>query len=205
VSSAGRTAAVILAAGESRRMGRPKAFLPFRGGTFLSNIAGTLAERCSPVIAVFGFDAPGLMRKADAAGITSVENRDYARGMLTSLQAGLRAAGDCDTVLFTLVDHPAISRATVDALLDSGAPIAIPRFQGKRGHPVCIRRQIVQEFLAEPVESKVRDVIDRHAGEIDYLDVADPGISDDIDDPALYAQLLAREAGLTGVKSGAES
>jgi hypothetical protein len=59
---------------------------------------------------------------------------------------------------------------------------------------VLIRRQIAREFLAEPVTSKVRDVIDRHAGEIEYIDVDDPGISDDIDDPALYEKLLAREA-----------
>lgn len=140
------------------------------------------------------------MQMSTDAGIASVENRDYALGMLTSLQAGLRSTGDCDTVLFTLVDHPAISLSTVDALLDSNGPIAIPRYQGKRGHPVCIRREIVREFLAEPVESKVRDVIDRHANEIDYVEVADPGISDDIDDPALYEQLLARESRFAGVK-----
>lgn len=191
-------AAVILAAGESRRMGRPKAFLPFRGGTFLSTIAGTLGMRCAPVIAVFGFDAPRLMRMAADAGIASVENPDYAFGMLTSLQAGLRAAGaadQADRVLFTLVDHPVISLSTVDALLRSTAAIAIPRFSGKRGHPVSIRREIVREFLAEPVASKVRDVIDRHASEIDYIEVADAGITDDIDDPALYEQLLVREGG----------
>ncbi|HWF09366.1 MAG TPA: nucleotidyltransferase family protein [Bryobacteraceae bacterium] len=190
-----RTAAVILAAGESRRMGRPKAFLPFRGGTFLSNIAGTLRQRCAPVVAVFGFDAARLMPLSAAAGIEAVENPDHALGMLTSLQAGLRTVGSTpDSVLFTLVDHPVISLATVDALLASKAPIAIPRFGGKRGHPVSIRREIVREFLEEPVESKVRDVIDRHAAEIDYIEVDDPGISDDIDDPALYEQLLARDA-----------
>jgi CTP:molybdopterin cytidylyltransferase MocA len=175
-------------------MGRAKAFLPFRDGTFLSNIAGPLGRRCAPVIAVFGFDAARLMPLAAAAGVRPVENPDYPLGMLTSLQAGLRAAGrEADSVLFTLVDHPVISLATVDRLLDSKAPIAIPRFGGKRGHPVFIRREIVREFLEEPVESKVRDVIDRHAREIDYIEVEDPGIADDIDDPALYEQLLARE------------
>lgn len=175
-------------------MGRPKAFLPFRGGTFLSSIAGVLSERCAPVVAVFGFDAPRLMEMAEEAGVRAVENPDYRLGMLTSLQTGLRAvADDSDRVLFTLVDHPVISHLTVDRLLESGAPIAIPRFAGKRGHPVCIRREIVNEFLAEPAESKVRDVIDRHAVEIAYIEVADPGVSDDIDDPALYQQLLMRE------------
>jgi molybdenum cofactor cytidylyltransferase len=188
-------AAIILAAGESRRMGRPKAFLRFRNGTFLSTIAATLGLRCSPVIAVFGFDAARCMETAGPLRIQAVENPDYQLGMLTSLQAGLRAVPkESDAVLFTLVDHPAISLSTVDALLRSGTKIAIPRFEGKRGHPVLIRREIVSEFLLEPPASKVRDVIDRHAHEIEYIEVADPGISDDIDDPALYEKLLAREA-----------
>jgi molybdenum cofactor cytidylyltransferase len=188
-------AAIILAAGESRRMGRPKAFLPFREGTFLSTIAATLGNRCSPVTAVFGFDAARLIPAARALGVAAVENPDYNLGMLTSLQAGLRAIpADTDTVLFTLVEHPAIAASTIDILLESTAPIAIPRFNHKRGHPVLIRRKIIEEFLREPVSSKVRDTIDRHSAEIDYIEVDDPGISDDIDDPALYEKLLAREA-----------
>ena len=190
-------AAIILAAGESRRMGRAKAFLPFRGGTFLSSIAGTLGERCSPVIAVFGFDAQRCIESSRPLGLRTVDNPNYPLGMLTSLQAGLRAVPEeSDTVLFTLVDHPAISRSTVDALLRSEAIIAIPRFENRRGHPVLIRRAIFEEFMAEPPESKVRDVIDRHTDEIAYIEVGDPGISDDIDDPALYEKLLAREASL---------
>jgi molybdenum cofactor cytidylyltransferase len=188
-------AAIILAAGESRRMGRPKAFLPFRGGTFLTAIATTLGARCSSVTAVFGFDASRLIPAAQALGVRAVENPDYNLGMLTSLQAGLRTIpANTDTVLFTLVDHPAITLSTVDILLHSKAPIAIPRFDSKRGHPVLIRRPIVDEYLLEPSSAKARDVIDRHAAEIDYIEVDDPGISDDIDDPALYAKLLAREA-----------
>jgi CTP:molybdopterin cytidylyltransferase MocA len=190
--------AVILAAGESRRMGRPKAYLPFRGGTFLSGIAATLGRRCAPVIAVFGFDADRLIARLESSGpamVTGVENPAWELGMLTSLQAGLRAVPPaCDAVLFTLVDHPAIQSATIDALLLSEGAIAIPRFKNRRGHPVLIRRRVMEEFAAEPPHSKVRDVIDRHAAEIDYIDVADPGISDDIDDPALYEDLLAREA-----------
>jgi molybdenum cofactor cytidylyltransferase len=175
-------------------MGRPKAFLPFRGGTFLSNIADALGRRCAPVIAVFGFDANTLMGLAPAS-VKPVENADYNKGMLTSLQAGLRAVPEsCDTVVFTLVDHPVISAATLDRLFDSRAQLAIPRFNGKRGHPVLARRRIFEEFLAEPVTAKVRDVIDRHAAEIDYIEVDDPGISDDIDNPQLYESLLAREA-----------
>jgi molybdenum cofactor cytidylyltransferase len=188
------SAAIILAAGESRRMGRPKALLPFRGGTFLTAIADNLGRRCSPVIVVFGFNA-AYVSQSVPANVRPIENPDYKLGMLTSLKAGLRAVPDsCDVVLFTLVDHPAVLPSTVDAVMESNALIAIPRCENRRGHPVLIRRQIAREFLLEPLTSKVRDVIDRHAAEIDYVDVDDPGISDDIDDPALYEKLLAREA-----------
>ena len=187
-------AAIILAGGESRRMGRPKAMLPFRGGTFLTAIAGNFARCCSPVIAVFGFDAARLIQCAPP-GIVPVENPDYAQGMLTSLKAGLRAVPEsADAVLFTLVDHPAVLPETVDAVMRATSPIAIPRCDNRRGHPVLISKQIAREFLLEPLTSKVRDVIDRHASEIEYVEVDDPGISDDIDNPALYEKLLAREA-----------
>jgi hypothetical protein len=117
--------------------------------------------------------------------------------MLTSLQTGLRTLsshGSFDRVLFTLVDHPAIRPATVAALLEVNAPIVIPRVNGKRGHPVLIDRGIATQFLAEPTSAMVRDTIDRNAARIHYLDVADTAIHDDIDDPALYQALLAREA-----------
>lgn len=182
---------MILAAGESRRMGRPKAHLPFRGGTFLSVLAETLGGFCSPVIAVFGTAQPA------PNGVIAVVNAQYHLGMLTSLQAALRACpDDFDAVLFTLVDHPAVRAATVALLLNEmgDAPVVIPRFQGKRGHPVLIRSSIALEYLAEPITAKVRDVIDRHADSIRYVEVDDPGVCDDVDDPALYAALLAREA-----------
>jgi molybdenum cofactor cytidylyltransferase len=191
-----RPAAIILAAGESRRMGRAKAWLPFRGGTFLSVLAGTLAPYCSPVITVFGFEGDAAAA-AVPEGVRAVINRDYRLGMLSSLQAGLRGLVEpCEGVLFTLVDHPAVSRPTVERLIDADADIAIPRIAGERGHPVLVSAGIAREFLTEPNTSKVRDVIDRHAERIRYIDVDDPGIRDDVDDPAVYAALLAREARL---------
>jgi molybdenum cofactor cytidylyltransferase len=186
-------AAIILAAGESRRMGSPKALLPYRGGTFVSVLAGKLSETCAPLYAVFGYGAQDLMPYAPAS-VIAVENPDYRYGMLTSLQAGLRAIPDLpERVLFTLVDHPAVETNTIRVLLQSDAGLTIPRYAGKRGHPVIISREIAREILAEPVTSKLNYVIDRHAAEIHYVDVNDPGVRDDIDDPQLYEELLARE------------
>ena len=193
-----KAAGIILAAGESRRMGQPKATLPLRGGTFLSILSKTFAELCSPVVAVFGAGAESLIARAPA-DVLAIENPSWQGGMLTSLQAGLRALPhDCDAVLFTLVDHPAVQPGTLRALLESatrtGKPIVIPRCDGRRGHPVAIRRSLFEEFSAEPRTSQVRDVVNRHAAEIEYVEVDDPGIFDDIDDPRLYQSLLAREA-----------
>ena len=187
-------AALILAAGESRRMGSPKALLPFRGGTFLSTLADTFSARCCTVVAVFGFDGNNVRKKAPR-NVIPVINADYHLGMLTSLQAGLCAlSSDYDAVLFTLVDHPAVKPETIDALLACEGDIVIPRYEGKRGHPVLLRRRIALQYLLEPETSKVRDVIDRNADRIRYIDVDDPGISDDVDDPERYEALLAREA-----------
>lgn len=186
------TAAIILSAGESRRMGRAKALLPFRGGTFLSVLAGTLGKFADPVIAVFGFDGARAAALAPKGVIATINHR-YREGMLTSLQTGLQAT-DADRILFTLVDHPAVKPETVARLLDSTAPIVIPRAGGKRGHPVLINAAIAREFLQEPATAKVRDTIDRNAALIQYIDVPDTAIYDDIDDPALYEALLAREA-----------
>jgi molybdenum cofactor cytidylyltransferase len=176
-------------------MGRPKALLPFRGGTFLSVLAATLGSRCSPVIAVFGAGAENLIASAPP-GISPVVNNQYRLGMLTSLQAGLRALPreSHERVLFSLIDHPAVSASTIDALIRSSASIAIPRCAGKRGHPVALRQSIVDELLAEPSHSKIHNVIDRHAAEIEYIEVDDPGIRDDVDDPDAYSRMMMREA-----------
>jgi len=174
-------------------MGRPKAILPFRGGTFISVLAETLGSCYGPVYAVFGFDAEVLMQNAPPS-VVAVKNPQFEQGMLTSFQAGLRAIGKLpERVVFTLVDHPAVEAGTVVKLLDSDAALVMPRYAGKRGHPVIMRREIAQEILSEPPTSKLNHVLDRHAGKIHYVDVDDSGVRDDIDNPRLYQDLLARE------------
>jgi molybdenum cofactor cytidylyltransferase len=190
VSAAG----LILAAGESRRMGSPKALLQYRGQTFLDTIVSLFAARCSPVIVVLGADADRIRR-----GITSqaifVINPDYRTGQTSSMQCGLRAVPpDAEGVLFTLADHPAVAASTIDALVAAPCPfLRVPRFEGRRGHPVWFSRALIAEFLAIPADSAARDVVYSHVGETEYLDVNDPGIVADIDDPAAYRTLI--EAG----------
>ena len=188
-------AGLILAAGESRRMGFPKALLDYRGATFLDTLIGLFAQRCSPVIVTLGAAAEEIRARA-ARPAEFVLNPDYARGQLSSMQCGLRAVPpEADGVLFTLVDHPAVSRNTIDALLAPGvsqddALLRVPRYRGRRGHPVWFSRELTPEFLALPESGAARDVVRLHAGRTAFLDLDDPGIVADIDDPAAYRSLI---------------
>ncbi len=185
------SAGLILAAGESRRMGSPKALLDYRGATFLETLIDLFAERCRPVIVTLGAGAEEI-RARTARDAQFVVNADYARGQITSMQCGLRAAPpEAEGVLFTLVDHPAISRNTIEALLDPapGAVLRVPRYRGRRGHPIWFARELAADFLALPESGAARDVVRVHAGRTAFLDLDDPGIVADIDDPAAYRDL----------------
>jgi molybdenum cofactor cytidylyltransferase len=218
VSAAG----VILAAGESRRMGRPKALLPYQSTTFVENLITLFSVRCQPVIVVLGARAEeiriaiegarvsragqkpggrpeGLPHKTSVGKrqfkdhISIVLNENYLSGQTSSFQAGLNAVPDCaEGVLFTLVDHPAVSSETIDALLAPPLPlIRIPRFAGERGHPIWFRRDLIPEFLAVPLDAPANQVTRAHRARTEFIDVDDFGVTADIDDPAAYARLLA--------------
>jgi molybdenum cofactor cytidylyltransferase len=144
------------------------------------------------VIVVLGHE-PEVIR----AGVRSplqavfVLNTEYQRGQFSSMQCGLRAVpADADGVVFTPVDHPNVEEATVAKLIASGALIAIPQYLGRHGHPVLFSGPLISEFLALPADSQAPAVTHRHANEIRYIDVADAGILDDIDDPEAYHRLL---------------
>ena len=184
-------AGLILAAGESRRMGSPKALLRYRGRTFLDTLIALFCQRCAPVIVVLGADSK-VIRGGVSHDATFVFNPDYRTGQTSSMQCGLRALpAGCEGVLFTLVDHPAVSGATLDALVAVPRPlIRVPRFEGRRGHPVWFSRALLPEFLALPATGAARDVVYGHVAETEYLDVADSGVVSDIDDPEAYSALL---------------
>jgi molybdenum cofactor cytidylyltransferase len=165
-------------------MGSPKALLTYRGETFLDRLIGIFREACDRTIVVLGYShdtiRAGVRREA-----TFVINPHPENGQLSSLQCGLRAAGDAEAVFFTPVDYPAFEVGTVRALLPHAGSFAMPRYDGTRGHPVLIDRSIVEELLA--CRTMARDVIRSH--EPFYVDVDDPGILEDVDDPAAYARL----------------
>jgi molybdenum cofactor cytidylyltransferase len=189
-------AGLILAAGESRRMGSPKALLEFRGETFLDRLIRLFSQHCEVVVVVLGHGADGIRTKLRRSGeAILVLNPNYAQGQLTSMQAGLSRIGlSCDGVVFTLVDHPNILSSTIEALLaDPTALLTIPTYKNRRGHPIYFSRDLIPEFLALPPDSQARAVVNRHADRIRYVEADDPGIIQDVDDPEIYRHLIATE------------
>ena len=185
------TAGIILAAGESRRMGFPKALLRYRDETFLDTLIGLFAARCSPVIVVLGAHAERI-RAGVARPATFVVNPDYARGRPLPCNAACAPLpADAEGVLFTLVDHPGggARHAGCAAAPRRDPLLRVPRYQGKRGHPIWFSRELIAEFLAMPEDGAARDVVRAHAAETEFLDVDDPGIVADIDDAEAYRGL----------------
>ena len=191
-----RLAGLILAAGASSRMGAPKALLPIGGETFLDRLIALLLPVCHPVVVVLGVHrapiATGIARGHD---VLLIENPDPDRGMMSSLQCGLRALPSASGVLFTLVDCPAILPSTIEAVVryffSQSLAAAVPEYNGRRGHPVCISPAVVVDLLAAPFSTQPRDVIQLHRTPASIVLVDDPGIVADADVPEDYAAVAA--------------
>jgi molybdenum cofactor cytidylyltransferase len=147
------------------------------------------------VIVVLGHDADELTRRIANLPVEILVNRDYRHGQLSSLQVAvrhLRADDRCDGMLVHLVDHPYISKKLVDVMVqrfyESQMSIVVPRFRGKRGHPVIFSRQLFGELLDAPMDQGAKAVVNAHRGETLEMDTEDEGITLDIDTPELYRQ-----------------
>jgi len=194
-------AGIILAAGASSRMGRPKALLEYRGETFVDRLIRIFSRCCDPVIVVAGYHADAIgarVRSSHGGRAKFVVNPDPDRGQLSSLQTALgEVPKGAEGFLFTPVDSPVVEETTVAALIDalrargrtSRALFAIPRYRGKRGHPVCAAGAMIPEFLALPPTAETRVAIDQRADRIAYIDVDDSGVLADIDDLEAYRKL----------------
>lgn len=177
-------------------MGRDKALLPYRGSTFLEYIVAQLrGAGVAPVAVVMGHHAREIEQAVDLSGVEVVLNPDYRRGQTSSLKAGLEAlAGEpVDAVLLCLVDHPAVQAGTIARILeafpDSRPPVVIPTYQGRRGHPVLIGRQLFEELLSLGADQGANSVIRKYREATAFVEVEDPGITADIDDPESLGNL----------------
>jgi molybdenum cofactor cytidylyltransferase len=193
--------AVVLSAGESSRMGRPKALLPIGGQKFIERIITVLGQsRVDRSIVVLGHDADQLRRQIEHLPVEVVINPDYHSGQLSSLQAAIRGIENddrCEGILVHLVDHPFIDVALVDALIqrfcETKKLIVVPRYKGKRGHPVLFSRDLFKELLNAPLDQGAKAVVNAHRQETLEIEWQDEGITLDIDTPDLYRQHVRGE------------
>jgi len=178
---------VILAAGRSSRMGRDKALLPVGDTTWIGRLASVFLQALGPVVVVVGHHA-NEVAAAVPEGATAVRNRDYDRGMLSSLQTGLGAIpAEAPGAVFTLVDHPHLRPETLAAVVEAfertAPPMVIPRYRGERGHPVAVRRDVIDELLALPATASPKPVVRARYEEATFLDLDDPAVTEDLDRP----------------------
>jgi CTP:molybdopterin cytidylyltransferase MocA len=194
-------AAVVLSAGESSRMGQPKALLPIDGQTFIEKIVTALgAAGLDKIVVVLGYNAETMRQKIAHLPVTVLVNSEYQKGQLSSLQVALRhllADEDCRGMLVHLVDHPYINADLVKLLIEhfeaSGKLIVVPRFQGKRGHPVIFARALFDELLKAPIDQGAKAVVSAHREETLEVDTPNEGITLDIDTPELYRRHVKGE------------
>ncbi len=197
-----RVAAIVLAAGEGRRLGGPKALVPLADATF-GSLAASRFDRADVAarIVVLGAQAERVAAEARfAPGVSLVVNRRWAEGMLTSVWAGLDAAErlGVDAVLLHPVDNPVVAAATVGAVLGalaSGARIAVPSHGGRRGHPAGFARAAWPALRAAPLDGGARSVLTEHAQWVVHVP-AGPDCLVDIDTKdALAAALQTLDSG----------
>ncbi len=198
-------AGVILAAGESSRMGSDKALLPWpptparstAKDTFLSAAIRSLLSR-DFVVVVAGANESALAPIVYASGASIVVNPDPGRGQFSSLQVGLHEVLNRgrDAALITLVDRPPVSAATVDLLRAAieSAPdnvwAVVPEFSGKHGHPYVAGREMMEAFLQAQPTASAREIEHRHQDRIRYVVVDDPFVAMNINTPEDYAALV---------------
>lgn len=193
-------AGVVLAAGVSGRMGTPKALLDAGGMTFVARLVETLAQGgCDPVVVVGASGAGALAEEVGRGAGVLVVNPGGRGGQIGSLRVALdQLEGMADppaALAFTPVDNPFVAPATVRALIaewrGSRAAIVLPRFGDVRGHPALVDMNVAAELRAEGLREGARTVVRRDPGRVLEVEVADPGVADDLDTPGRYRARLS--------------
>ncbi|MGH7766620.1 MAG: nucleotidyltransferase family protein [Candidatus Binatia bacterium] len=192
--------AVVLSAGESRRMGRPKALLPIGEVSFMERIVTTLqATTVEKIVVVLGHNAADIKTKIAHLPVTIVVNPHHAQGQLSSLVAAIRSlqAEKVDGILVHLVDHPFVNPGLVNRMIESFYQskklIVVPKWHGRRGHPVIFSSRLFDELLAAPLDQGAKSVVHAHASETLEIETEEEGITFDIDTPEDYRRHVREE------------
>ena len=188
-----QTAALIVAAGMSSRMGEFKPMLSIGSISVAQRVVATFQQAgIRRIVMVTGFNATMLERHLAGNGIIFLRNENYeTTQMFDSVKIGLSYLRDkCDRVLFTPVDVPLFTSQTVRALLESPAPLACPVCQGQQGHPISIASGLIPQILADGGQQGLKGAMDRCAEPLLRLEVDDPGTIHDADTPEDFSALL---------------
>ena len=186
-------AALIVAAGMSSRMGDFKPLLNIGSISIAQRVVATFQQAgVDKIVMITGYNATLLERHLSGNGVVFLRNEDYqTTQMFDSVCIGLRYLRDkCDRVLFTPVDIPLFTAATVRALLETDAPLACPAVDGETGHPTLIDASLFDRILADPGDQGLRGALDRCGAELRLLPVEDRGVLHDADTPEDYKALL---------------
>ena len=188
-------AAIILAAGQSRRMGQPKMLLPWGRSTVIEHVITVfLRAGIEDIVVVTGGTREEVAKATERYPIRRVHNADYERGeMLSSLQCGLSAMKDeTAAALVALGDQPQVEEPTVrlvaEAYRRTHLPLVVPSFQRRRGHPWLVGRPLWDELRSLAPPESPRSFLNRHAAEIHYVEVDTSSILADLDTPQDYAR-----------------
>jgi molybdenum cofactor cytidylyltransferase len=182
-------AAVILSGGASRRMGSPKALVSYQGASFLEHL---LSVTQHPAIGVrrvvLGPDAQEISAQIALAPQEVVINKDWEQGQLSSIQAALRTLpAGTEGMLLCPVDHPLVSATLVNSLiltfLETRAPVVLPMFEGRRGHPVIFAAAVYEELLRAPLDVGARAVVWSHQHDVQEVSTTEEGCVLNLNDP----------------------
>ena len=192
--------AIVLAAGESKRMGRPKQLLEWQGKPLLQHSLESLINSAvDEIILVLGHEADRIRATLPALPIKIVINPDYQQGMASSLRRGLLATDrSSEAFLVLLADQPGIGPEIVNTIIrtfrqaDPQRGIVRPVYRGRRGHPVLIGAQYREEVLRLQGDLGARRILMNHPGDVLEIDVEDNAILEDIDTPEEYQNYTKR-------------